>query len=79
MQSNRLIDGAQIVKPIRPRRADAKAEVDLGEGSDGDSHGVLILTTEDMKDTEAWRARSFIRKIRVNPWLNLTSFSCSKS
>jgi len=31
VQSNGLINGAQIVEPIRPEPADAKAEVDLGE------------------------------------------------
>ena len=41
VQSNGLIHGEQIMKAVRPRRADAQAEVDFGEGADGD-HGVMI-------------------------------------
>ncbi len=68
VQSNRLIHGEQIVKAVRPRRANAQAEVDLGEGADGD-HGVMIVTTEDTEDTEVPARWSFIRVIRASPWL----------
>src|SRR6476660_3029495 len=53
VQVNGLIHGEQIVKAVRPRRANAQAEVDFGEGADGD-HGVMIVTTEDTEDTEGW-------------------------
>jgi hypothetical protein len=39
VQSNGLIDGTQIVKAVWPQPANAKAQVDFGEGSDGDGHG----------------------------------------
>jgi len=44
VQGNRLIYGAQFVKPIRPHRTHAEAEVNLGEGWDGDCHGVTIVS-----------------------------------
>jgi hypothetical protein len=38
MESNRLIHRAQLVKAIRPQRANAQPEIDFGEGADGDAH-----------------------------------------
>ena len=77
MQSNRLIDRAQIVKAVWPQRADAQAEVDLGEGTDRDGHGVMIVTTEDAEDTEGLARWSLIPD---EPCKSVaTSFSCGKS
>jgi hypothetical protein len=35
------------MKAVGAKRADAQAEVDFGERSDRDGHGVMIVTTED--------------------------------
>jgi hypothetical protein len=33
-----LVDGGEAVKPIRPRRSNIEAEIDLGVGTDGGGH-----------------------------------------
>jgi hypothetical protein len=45
VQSDGLIHGSQIVEAVGSEGTDAQAEVDLGEGSYGDGHGKMILTT----------------------------------
>jgi hypothetical protein len=42
----------QRVIAIGTQRTNEKTEVDLGEGTNRDAHGWMILTTEDTKDTE---------------------------
>lgn len=41
-QGNRLIHGAQVMKSVRPQRADAEPEVDLGERWEGNKHDGAI-------------------------------------
>ena len=38
MQSNRLINRSQIVKTVRSASSYTEAEVNFGEGADGDRH-----------------------------------------
>src|SRR2546427_9158032 len=45
VQSNGLVDRAQIVKAVGTKRADTQSEIDLCERSHGDGHKVLILTS----------------------------------
>ncbi len=40
------------MESVGTQRTNAQPEVDLGEGSDGNSHGLLILTTQGGPMTE---------------------------
>lgn len=44
MQANGLVNRQQFVKTVGARRPNAQPEVDLGEGSNGDSHRRMIVT-----------------------------------
>src|SRR5437879_2260673 len=38
VQGNRLVYSSQVVEAVGPQRSNAQAEINLGEGSDGDRH-----------------------------------------
>jgi hypothetical protein len=45
MQPNRLIDGEQLMKALRPERANTQPQIDFREGSNGNGHGKAILNS----------------------------------